>query len=84
MNGQGKYSINNLDFLKLKFENYFSKELSNLILNFEYNNGLNLDLINYKKNQKSISNIYLDLKKTKDIIEIKKLSFEEKKYNKFK
>ena len=79
LNGQGKYSINNLDFLKLKFENYFSKELSNLILNFEYNNGLNLDLINYKKNQKSISNIYLDLKKTKDIIEIKKLSFEEKK-----
>ena len=79
LNGQGKYSINNLDFLKLKFKNYFSKELSNLILNFEYNNGLNLDLINYKKNQKSISNIYLDLKKTKDIIEIKKLSFEEKK-----
>jgi hypothetical protein len=76
--GEGKYSLNDLDFLKINFENNFTKGETNLKLNFDYENSLKLDLINYKKNKNSTANIFLDLKKKQNNIIIEELNFEEK------
>ena len=48
-NGQGKYSFNNLDFLKINFENNFQNQLFKLKLDFDFKDDLKLDFINYKK-----------------------------------
>ena len=76
--GEGKYSLNDLDFLKINFENNFTKGETNLKLNFDYENSLKLDLINYKKNKNSTANIFLDLKKKQNKIIIEELNFEKK------
>ena len=67
LNGEGKYSFNNMDFLKINLENKFKDDLLNLKLDFEYGNSLVLDLINYKKPKNSIANLSFDLKKIKTI-----------------
>ena len=79
INGNGKYSFNNLDFFKINVDNNLSKDFLNVILNFDFDEGLKLDFINYKKKQKSIGNIFLDLKKKQDVIEVKQLNFKEEK-----
>jgi hypothetical protein len=77
--GNGKYSFNDLDFLKLNFENNFAKDLMNIKLNFDYKKNVELDLINYKKPTKSISNLDIDFEKKKNLIKINKLYFIEGK-----
>ena len=76
-NGEGKYSFNDLDYLNLKLENNFNKDLINLKLNFDYKNSLDLLLINYKKTKNSLSNFNLDLEKKIDKVKIKNLSYKE-------
>jgi len=78
LKGEGKYSLNDLDFLKINFENNFNKDETNLKLHFDYENSLKLDLINYKKNKNTTANIFLDLKKKENNIIIEELNFEEK------
>ena len=46
-------------------------------LNLDYGNNLNLDLINYKKKNNSISNLYLDLIRKKNYIKINKFNYYE-------
>ena len=75
--GEGKYSFNSKDFFKLNFENDYIKEVVNLKLNFDFNNAINFDLINYKKSKKTIANIFLDLEIKSDLIKINKLNFKE-------
>ena len=78
-NGEGKYSFNNLDFLKIDFENKFNKDYLRSKLNLNYRNSFTLDFINYKKPETSIANIYLDLEKKRNNINIYELSFKEGK-----
>ena len=77
--GEGKYSLNDLDFLKINFINNINKKTNNLKLNLDYNNNLEIDLINYKKPINSIASLYIDLNKTKENLKINKFNFEEKK-----
>ena len=78
-NGEGKYSFNNLDFLKIDFENKFNKDYLRSKLNLNYRNSFTLDFINYKKPEKSIATFYLDLEKKRNNINIYELSFKEGK-----
>ena len=78
-NGEGKYSFNNLDFLKIDFENKFNKDYLRSKLNLNYRNSFTLDFINYKKPEKSIAAFYLDLEKKGNNINIYELSFKEGK-----
>ena len=73
----GEYSLNNKDFLKLQIDSDFRKEILKLNSNFEYKNTLDLKFINYKKSNDSIANIFLELQKVKDIININELNFNE-------
>ncbi len=78
-NGEGKYSFNNLDFLKIDFENKLNKDYLRSKLNLNYRNSFTLDFINYKKPEKSIATFYLDLEKKGNNINIYELNFKEGK-----
>ena len=56
--GKGKYSFDNLDFLKIDFENEINNKQLNLIINLDYGKSLELNIINYKKPKKLLL-IYL-------------------------
>jgi len=79
LNGEGKYSFNNLDFSKIDFKNKFNKDYLRSKLNLNYRNSFTLDLINYKKPKTSIATLYLDLEINSDNINIYELSFKEGK-----
>ena len=77
--GDGKYSFNNLDFLKINLENNYKEGVTDIILNFDYSNSLEIDLINFKKPPNSIAKMTLNLEKTKSKLKVKKFAFEEGK-----
>ncbi len=79
LNSEGKYSLNNLDFLKLKIKNNFNKISSNYNLDIDYGGELKLNLINYQKSKNSIANLSLDINKQKNELNIKNLNFSEEK-----
>ena len=73
----GKYSFNDDEFFRLNLENQFIKNTLNLKVNLDYNNGLDLNMINYKVPNDEPINLYLDLNKKDDIFKINKLKIEE-------
>ncbi len=97
-NGNGKYSLNGTDYLKINFNNKFINDQLNIDLNFDFKNRFELSLINYKKTQNSIANLNLNfevkkniikfnsvkLKESENFIKINGLSFKNKKFSSFK
>ena len=77
-NGDGEYSFNNLEFLKIKFENNFRDSEIDLKLNFDFQKSLNIEFLNYKKSSNSLGNFSIILNKQKDLIKINELNFNEK------
>ena len=75
LGGEGKYSFNDLDYLNINLENSFIKDLTNLKLKFDYKDELNLDLINYRKIENSLANIYIDLEKDRKNLKINEFTF---------
>ena len=73
----GKYSLNNLDFLELKFDSIQKKDLLKINVNFDYLDNFNLYLINYKKPKDKIAKVLIEFEKNKNIFNIKKLNIEE-------
>lgn len=79
LKSEGKYSFNNLDFLKINFENNWKNDLINLKLNLSYRNSLELGIINYVKPKDSIAKLSLNLEKKINNLKINKLNLEEGK-----
>ena len=77
-NISGKYAINNESPLKFSLENIAHKDLSNLKLTADYNNLIQLELINYNKPKEIVANIFINLEKKKDSLKIKEISLKEK------
>tara|TARA_A100001015_G_scaffold186390_1_gene207470 strand:- start:204 stop:2375 length:2172 start_codon:yes stop_codon:yes gene_type:complete len=75
--GKGKYSFDNLSFLNINLENNLINDTLNLKLDFDYKNNLELGLINYKKSESSVANLFIDLEKKKNNLNINKLNFKE-------
>jgi hypothetical protein len=73
----GKYSINKDDSQSFSLENIISKDLLNLKVKADYSKPLEFEIINYKKPNKSIANISLDLNKQKDIIAVNKIKLKD-------
>ena len=73
----GKYSLNKGKPQKFEIENIFKNKISNAKVNFDYDNIVELDFINYKKKRGDTSNIFLEFKKRKNSIEIDKLNIQE-------
>jgi hypothetical protein len=76
-NGEGNYSLDNTDYLDIKFENKFHQNSSNFKLDFNYEKGIEVDFINYVKDKDSIANISLELEKKKKNLKINKFLFKE-------
>ena len=68
ISGEGKYSFDNLNFLNVNLENNLNNDIFNLKLNFDYKKKIELDLINYKKPNGPLANIFLVLEKKKNKI----------------
>ena len=79
LKSEGKYSFNNLDFLKINFENNWKSDLMNLKLNLSYRNSLELGIINYVKPKDSIAKLSLNFEKKINNLKINKLNLEEGK-----
>ncbi len=77
LNGDGKYSFNNSNFLKVSTENNFKEQSLNFKADFEYEDEFSIDLINYKKKKNSVANLFFDIKKKKNNILINKIGFNE-------
>ena len=71
LEGEGKYSLNDIDFFKINLNNEIKKDKFNLLLNLDYGEDLKLDIINCKKSEDAIANLSLNLQKNKN--EIKKI-----------
>ena len=74
----GKYSLNNLDFLQLELNSNFRNDLIKINTNFDFKENLNLNLINYKKTKDKIAKVSIDLEKNQNRLNIKKFNFKEK------
>ncbi len=79
LDGKGKYSLNNLDFMEVNFINIFKKDLVNLKLNFDFIDKIEFDIINYKKPKNTVSKLSLDFEKKRDLSRIKEFNFNEGK-----
>ena len=78
-NGDGKYSFDNLNFLKINLSNSLADDITNLKLKFDLSKNLEVSFINYKKPKNSIATIFLDLVRKKNNTKINILNYEEKK-----
>ena len=76
---KGNYSLNDIDFSKLKLNSSLSNDNLNLKADLDFKNSLNIDLINYKKPRDVPANLFFDLDKKKDLINIRDLKYKEKK-----
>lgn len=76
-NGSGKYSLDDQNFFKIKFNNNLKNNVFNTKLNFDYKNSIDINIINYKKPPNKIANLSLDLEKKNNSIKVKKFSFKE-------
>ncbi len=75
----GQYSIDSQNYHKYDFKNNFLKDDSKIDLNFEFSQALNIDFINYKKNENETANIELTIHINKDMKNIKNFQFIENK-----
>ena len=73
----GKYSLNKDDFQSFSLENIISKDLLNLKVKADYSKPLEFEIINYKKPNKSIANISLDINKQKDLIAVNNIELKD-------
>ena len=78
-NGDGKYSFDNLNFLKINLSNSLADDITNLKLKFDLSKNLEVSFINYKKPKNSIATIFLDLVRKKNNTKINILNYEEQK-----
>ena len=71
--------LNKGNLLDFKLKNIFKKDLMNLSLDAEYDDLVEIDLINYKKKKDIVANINLNLIKQKENLKIKNVNFKEGK-----
>ena len=75
----GLYSIDDKNYQKYDLKSDFLKENTKIDLNFKFSQILNIDFINYKKNENKIANINFTFHTKKDMIDIKNLEYTENK-----
>jgi len=74
---EGLYKINKGKINKFTIKNKFSKIISNINLDFEFNELVKIPILNYEKNEKIIANINSDIILKKNIINIVNLDYRE-------
>jgi len=75
----GSYRINNYDYKNYNFKNNFLDNISNIEIDFEFAQKLNINIINYKKEVDVIGKISSIFTKNGDTIDFKKINYTENK-----
>ncbi len=75
----GAYSIDNQKYQNYDFKNDFLKETSNIYLDFKFSEKLNINLINYEKEDGKDAKIFLNVQTKKDFLNLKELKYTENK-----
>ena len=73
----GEYSLNKDNFLEFELENTTNNKISNLNIKFDYAKYVKIDFVNYEKPKGKVASVALNLDKSTDKINIKKLNFKE-------
>ncbi len=79
INLSGRYSLNKKDFLPFDLNYSYKKKNSKIKLSAEYDKEIELSQINYKKQKGNISNIFIDLDKSKNNLKINEINYTEGK-----
>ena len=79
INAKGIYSFDNLKYQNYSFDNKFLNKTSNINLDFEFFKKLKIDFLNYKKETNLLSEISLNIKIKKDLINLKEFIYKESK-----
>ncbi len=79
IHASGGYSTDDKDYKNYDFRNDFFKETSNINLDFEFVQKLNINFINYKKDYDKVAKIFLNIRTKKDLIDLKELKYTESK-----
>ena len=77
INSSGKYRLNDLNYLNYDFKIDFKDENLDLNINCEFDESLNLDIINYNKDTKLVANISTVIQKKENEIFFKKIQYKE-------
>jgi len=75
----GKYKINDYDYQNFNLQTNFFGTSLNTEINFDFAEKLNLNLINYKKEEKKVAKISSNFSIQKDSVYFKKINYEENK-----
>ena len=75
---EGEYNLNENNFDTFKIENNFEKVSQKIKIDFNFSNKVLIELINYKKDDKSIANISSEIEIIKNEKIIKKMIYKEK------
>ncbi len=81
INTKGKYSINELEYLKFDLDSNIKNNFLQLNGNFDYTNSIRLNFINYKKPKDTNGNLSFEIVKEKNLVSVKKLKFKSKNDN---
>ena len=69
----GKYSFDKNNFKKFDLKNFFDQEIFKAKLNADFEDYINLDFINYKKDKGKSANISFDLEKKRNTYKFKEI-----------
>ena len=67
ISASGAYSADDKNYQNYDFKNDFFKETSNINLDFEFAEKLNINFINYKKDYDKVAKIFLNIHTKKDL-----------------
>ncbi|MEC7143621.1 MAG: hypothetical protein VXW12_01500 [Pseudomonadota bacterium] len=77
INLKGKYSLVSNNYLNFSAENIINQESLKLKIDANFDEKIEIDLINYKKPDNTVAEISIDFEKRKDDLNFKKINFEE-------
>ena len=76
-NLSGKYTLNNKKELSYSLTNNIKKDISNINLEIDIDEVIDLEFINYRKPNNLTANLILDVEKKKNYLKFKKIDFKE-------
>ncbi len=79
INAKGSYSFNGKNYFNYDFNNNYFKNSSNISLDFEFAQKLNISFINYEKKDDTIANVFIKVNTKKDTINVQELQYKENK-----
>ena len=79
INIEGQYSIDEKKYQGYTLKNNFLKDVSKTILDFEISEKLNIDFINYQKDEGKTAKIYIDFSRKKNLLDLKDFKYSENK-----